>query len=63
MANCVRKSFYSKILKCQKVFHQDKKIEKSANFSKCTEALNAVIKFLLVFLLEIGVILTNTNYG
>ena len=28
MATCVRKSFYLKILKWQKVSHQDKKIQK-----------------------------------
>jgi hypothetical protein len=31
VATCVRKSFYSKISKWQKVSHQDKKNRKSAN--------------------------------
>jgi hypothetical protein len=35
-------SFYPKILKWQKVSHHDKKIENSANLSKCTEALKHI---------------------
>ena len=36
MGTFVRKSFYPKILKWQKVYHQEKK---SANLSNCTEAI------------------------
>jgi hypothetical protein len=32
----LRKCFYQKISKWQKVSYQEKKIEKSANLSKCT---------------------------
>ena len=37
----VRKSFYSKILKLEKVSHLSKKKWKGANLSKCTEALKS----------------------
>ena len=39
MPTFVLKRFHPKILKCQKVSYKEKKNRKSANLSKCTEAL------------------------
>jgi hypothetical protein len=43
LATCVRKCFHAKTWKCQKVSDQDKKKSKSANLSKCTEALKEIV--------------------
>ena len=47
VATCVRKSLYVKIMKWQKVSHQDKKNWKYANLSKCTDSLKGILLPLL----------------
>jgi hypothetical protein len=48
VATYVWNTFYSKIMRWQKVSHEDKKNWKSANLPKCTDPLN-LMKQLLLF--------------
>jgi hypothetical protein len=49
VATFVRKCCYLKILKWQKVSHQEKKNRKIANLSKCTDPLKGIVGAVVIF--------------